>query len=165
MRPSTLRRADVVQQQQAVDDVLEGLDQLRKKNEASMCDVLPQLAFADYSVSLFSKGANSSVTKITQLTQSDISNREVDVHRNGPRSERTPSPTYLFRIEYLQILSTARCAVGHDCEGACGSDSGARGGVRCRSSGWKACRWGYEGCKRRVVDWRVDPPCAGGRAT
>jgi len=41
MRPSTLRRADVVQQQQAVDDVLEGLDQLRKKNEAGMCDMLP----------------------------------------------------------------------------------------------------------------------------
>jgi len=41
MRPSTLRRADVVQQQQAVDDVLEGLDQLRKKNEAGTRDMLP----------------------------------------------------------------------------------------------------------------------------
>ena len=39
IRPSTLRRADVFRQQQVVDDVLEGLDQLRKKNEASMCDV------------------------------------------------------------------------------------------------------------------------------
>ena len=42
----------MVRQQQAVDDVLEGLDQLRKKNEASMCDTLPKLAVADYSVSL-----------------------------------------------------------------------------------------------------------------
>ncbi|KAF9787866.1 UV radiation resistance protein/autophagy-related protein 14 [Thelephora terrestris] len=35
MRPTTLRRADVVRQQQAVDVVLEGLEQLRKKNEAT----------------------------------------------------------------------------------------------------------------------------------
>jgi hypothetical protein len=34
MRPNALRRAGVVRQQQAVDDILEGLEQLRKKNEA-----------------------------------------------------------------------------------------------------------------------------------
>ena len=57
MRPSTLRRADVVRQQQAVDDVLEGLDQLRKKNEASTPDVLLQLGAADYNVSLQQRNA------------------------------------------------------------------------------------------------------------
>lgn len=35
MRPSSLRRADVVQRRQAVDDILEGLEQLRKRNEAT----------------------------------------------------------------------------------------------------------------------------------
>ena len=49
MRPSTLRRADVVRQQRAVDDVLEGLDQLKKKNEASACNALLGLRVADYS--------------------------------------------------------------------------------------------------------------------
>ena len=40
MRPSILRRADVVRQQRVLDEVLEGLDQLKKKNEASTCDTL-----------------------------------------------------------------------------------------------------------------------------
>lgn len=41
MRPNTLRRADAARQQQAVDDVLEGLEHLRKKNEASTSDMPP----------------------------------------------------------------------------------------------------------------------------
>ena len=52
MRPRTLRRADVIRQQRGVEDVLEGLDQLRKKNEASTRDTLPQLGVTDYNVSL-----------------------------------------------------------------------------------------------------------------
>lgn len=47
MRPSTLRRADVVRQQQAVDDVLEGLEQLKKKNEASTFELFPSLGIAN----------------------------------------------------------------------------------------------------------------------
>ena len=39
MRPNTIRRADVVRQQQVVDEVLEGLEQLRKKNEAGTSNV------------------------------------------------------------------------------------------------------------------------------
>ena len=51
MRPSTLRRADVVRQQQAVDDILGGLEQLRKKNEASTSGMLSSFGIADHYVS------------------------------------------------------------------------------------------------------------------
>jgi hypothetical protein len=50
MRPNTLRRADVVRQQQAVDDVLEGLEQLKKKNEASTSDIPPSHGVLDHRV-------------------------------------------------------------------------------------------------------------------
>jgi hypothetical protein len=51
MRPNTLRRADVVRQQQAVDDVLEGLEQLKKKNETSTSDMPPSLGLPNRYVS------------------------------------------------------------------------------------------------------------------
>jgi hypothetical protein len=50
MRPNALRRAGVVRQQQAVDDILEGLEQLRKKNEASMSGTRPPLGIPNDNV-------------------------------------------------------------------------------------------------------------------
>jgi hypothetical protein len=51
MRPSALRRADVARQQQAVEDVLQGLEQLRKKNKASRSSILLLPGITDDSVS------------------------------------------------------------------------------------------------------------------
>lgn len=52
MRPNTLRRADVVRQQQAVGDILEGLDQLKKKNDGGTWNALLSLGLGYHSVSL-----------------------------------------------------------------------------------------------------------------
>lgn len=50
-RPNTLRRADVVRQERAVGDVLEGLEHLRKKNEASTSRISPSLVIPNHHVS------------------------------------------------------------------------------------------------------------------
>ena len=69
-------------------------------------------------VFLFSKGTDSSTTKIAQLAKSNVSHSKVNVHRNDPTPGCTPSPTHFSRIEYIQRLSTSRCFIGYNCEGA-----------------------------------------------
>ena len=55
VRPSALRRADVVRQQQVVDDILEGLNQLKKKNDTSTWNALSSLGIDRYNVPLQQK--------------------------------------------------------------------------------------------------------------
>lgn len=93
MRPSTLRRADVVRQQQAVDDILKGLEQLRKKNDTSTFGIPSSLGFL-ITMTLPSKGTNTNTSKITQFTQGNARHSKVNVRRNDSRSEYTPSPAY-----------------------------------------------------------------------
>lgn len=40
----------MVRQQQAVDDVLEGLEQLKRRNETSMSDIAPSLGVSNHHV-------------------------------------------------------------------------------------------------------------------